>query len=215
MARAISNKNVLNVKFDTVDFEGKWLASLGRPELRGSWLVWGGSGSGKTSFVLELCKYLAGFCRVAYNSLEQGLSLSFQNQWKRADMLAAGNNIVLLNKESIADLKKRLRKRGAPQVVVIDSLMCLVGFTRREYISLTEEFSNTLFIFICHEKNRRPDPAIGETIRRLADIKMHVAGYVAEITTRYEIAEKGEGGADFVIWEQGAAEYRAALAENE
>lgn len=44
MARAISNKNVLQAKFDVADFDGAFLASFGRPELRGEWLIYGGSG---------------------------------------------------------------------------------------------------------------------------------------------------------------------------
>lgn len=211
MGKAISNKNVINAKFDTVDFDGKWLASFGRPELRGSWLVWGGSGSGKTTFVLQLCKYLSGFAKVAYNSLEQGLSLSFQTAWQRVEMGDVGSNIILLDKKSIVDLKARLKRRGAPQIVVIDSLMCLVGFTRKEYVALLAEFPSVLFVFISHEKNRLPDPSIAEVVRRLSDIKIHVEGYVAYTTTRYEVAERYEGGADYTIWEQGAAEYKAKL----
>ena len=94
MSRAISNKNVLAAQFETANFTGPYLASFGRPELRGAWIVWGGSGSGKTTFTLMLCKYLAGFRRVAYDSLEQGLSLSLQKalslQWpnKRVENLS-------------------------------------------------------------------------------------------------------------------------------
>ena len=211
MGKAISNNNVMTATFDTVKFEGKWLASLGRPELRGSWLVWGGSGSGKTTFVLQLCKYLSNFGRVAYNSLEQGLSLSFQTAWKRVDMSSAGNNVVLLDKESIPDLRRRLKKRYAPNIVVIDSLMCLVSFGRADYVKLVNDFPEVLFVFISHKKNSKPDPAIAETVRRLSDIKIHVEGYVAYPTTRYEISELGEGGADFIIWEKGAKDYRAGF----
>lgn len=35
MGRAISNKNVLTAKFEVADFDGAFLASFGRPELRG------------------------------------------------------------------------------------------------------------------------------------------------------------------------------------
>ena len=45
MGRAISNKNVLAAQFETADFDGPFLASFGRPELRGVWLIWGDSGS--------------------------------------------------------------------------------------------------------------------------------------------------------------------------
>ncbi len=42
MAKAISNKNVVNAKFKVADFTGKWLASFGKPELRGAWIIYGG-----------------------------------------------------------------------------------------------------------------------------------------------------------------------------
>lgn len=48
MAKAISNKNVVNAKFKVADFTGKWLASFGKPELRGAWIIYGESGGGKT-----------------------------------------------------------------------------------------------------------------------------------------------------------------------
>ena len=114
MRRAISNKNVMQAKFETAPFTGAWLASLGRPELRGAWIVYGGSGSGKTTYVMQLCKYLTNFGRVAYNSLEQGLSLSLQKAWERVGMEEAGSKIILLQKESLKDIRERLTKRTRP-----------------------------------------------------------------------------------------------------
>ena len=211
MAKAISNRNVLNAKFKVSDFTGKWLASFGKPELCGSWIIYGKSGSGKTSFALELCKYLSGFKKSAYDTMEQGLSLSFQKAWQRAEMHEAGNNVVVLNKEGIKELKERLKKKKSADIIIIDSLICLVGFTRRDYLKLLEEFPTKLFIFLCHEKNSNPDPAIGETIKRLADIKIRIEGYKAFINTRYSDTDKGEGIEDFVIWEYGANEYWANI----
>ncbi len=209
--KALSNRNLLAKigVFEYADFEGEWLASFGRPELRGSWLIYGGSGSGKTTFTLMLSKYLSQFKRTAYNSIEQGVSGSMLAAWSRVNMAEAGSNIIFLEKEFIPDLKERLRKKKSPDVVVIDSLICLEGFKRKDYLQLLAEFPRKLFIFLSHEKNRQPDPAIGETIRRLSDVKIHVEGYVAHVTSRYENAEKGEGGAPFTIWGQGAAEYQA------
>lgn len=107
MGRAISNKNVVNAKFETADFDGEFLASFGRPELRGTWIIYGGSGSGKTTFVMQLSKYLTRFGRVAYNSLEQGLSLSLQKAWERVEMEEVGTRIILLAKESLSLRNKR------------------------------------------------------------------------------------------------------------
>lgn len=209
--RAISNKNVLAAKFDVVDFEGEWLRSFGRPELRGAWLIYGGSGSGKTTFTLMICKYLSNFARVAYNSLEQGLSLSMQTAWERVGMAEAGSRVVLLDKESEPDLRIRLRKKHSPDVIVIDSVHYWLGFRLRDYISLRDAFPTKLFIFIAHEASGKPDGKLADKIRYDADVKIHVEGYKAFITTRYEEREKGEGGEDFVIYEKGAREYWANI----
>ncbi len=207
--KAISNRNVCEARFDVADFDGPWLASVGRPELRGSWIIYGGSGTGKTTFTLKLCKYLAQFRRVAYDTLEQGLCRSFQTAWERVKMEEAGKNVILLNREPLEPLRARLAKRKSPEVVFIDSITCLVGFNRRGYLELLEDFPDKLFVFISHEKNKLPDPAIAETVRRLSDVKIRVEGYTAFVTTRYENPSTGEGGADFVIWKKGAAEYWA------
>ena len=211
MSRAISNKNVLAAQFETANFTGPFLASFGRPELRGAWIVWGGSGSGKTTFTLMLCKYLAGFRRVAYDSLEQGLSLSLQKAWERVAMEEAGSNIILLNKEDLPELRARLRKRKSPEIIVIDSVQYLTKFYMQQFKELKAEFPNKLFIFISQadKAEKDPDGYVAKKIRYDADIKIRVEGYKAFVTTRYEDSEKGEGGADFIIWEKGAADYWA------
>lgn len=209
MSRAISNKNVLAAQFETADFDGPFLASFGRPELRGAWIIWGGSGSGKTTFTLQLCKYLAGFRRVAYNSLEQGLSLSLQKAWERVEMAEAGSNIILLNKEQLPELRERLNKRRSPEIVIIDSLQYLDGFNKRSFQKLKNDYPDKLFVFISHDKNGNPDGKLGAFIRYDAEIKIKVEGFKAFVTTRYEDPAKGEGGADFIIWQQGANDYWA------
>lgn len=211
MGRAISNQNVLAARFETADFTGAWLASFGRPELRGTWLIWGDSGSGKTTFTLMLCKYLANFGRVAYDSLEQGLSLSLQRAWERVGMIEAGSNVILLNKEDLPEMTARLRKRKSPEIIIIDSLQYLTKFYMQQLKELKAEFSDKLFIFISQadKAGKDPDGHIAKKIRYDADIKIKVEGFKAFVTTRYEDPERGEGGADFVIWEQGAADYWA------
>ena len=52
MAKALSNRNVCDANFKVADFTGEWLATFGKPELRGAWIIFGESGSGKTHFAL-------------------------------------------------------------------------------------------------------------------------------------------------------------------
>lgn len=156
MGRAISNKNVLTAKFEVAEFDGAFLASFRKPELRGAWIVYGGSGSGKTTFLMQLCKYLTRFRRVAYNSLEQGLSLSLQKAWERVRMDEAGSRIILLNKESLKDLRVRLSKKQSPDVVVIDSVHYWFGLKVADVMKLKDDFPGKLFIFVSHENGDCP-----------------------------------------------------------
>ncbi len=49
---------LLATRYDTYKLSDEWKAAFGEPERNGVWFVWGRSGSGKTSFVLKLCKEL-------------------------------------------------------------------------------------------------------------------------------------------------------------
>ena len=76
---------------------------------------------------------------------------------------------------------------------------------------LKDDNPNTLFVFIAHEDKGQPKGNMAKNIRYDADIKIRVEGYKAFATTRYEDSDKGEGGQDYTIWEQGAREYWAEL----
>ncbi len=212
MARALSNKNVCDANFNVANFDGRWLASIGKPELRGAWIIYGESGSGKTHFALELLAYLTRFVNQGvYNTIEQGMSLSFQNAWLDANMASVGKRVIVYSKVQMAELRERLRKRRSPQVVVIDSITALVGFTRQTFAQLIDEFPDKLFIFIAHEEGGKPYPAIAKHVRKLSEVKIRVEGFKAFVTSRFTGASGG--GEDFVIWPEGAARYYANIIE--
>lgn len=206
MARALSNRNICTATFEVADFDGPWLASLGKPELRGSWIIFGESGSGKTHFALRLLKYLSRFTdRVAYDTIEQGICLSFQRAWVETGMAEIGSKAIVLDKEQIPALAERLRQRRSPHVVVIDSITALNGFTRTVFSDLLTEFPTKLFIFLAHEEGGKPYPTIAQHVRKLSEIKMRVEGFRAYVTTRFATAEGG--GEPFTIWDEGAKRY--------
>lgn len=203
MARALSYKNIEEYKPVELEFTGKWEASFGRPEVKGSWLVWGNSGHGKTRFTLQLCKYLCQFGKVVYNSLEEGLSKSMQNAIIQVGMKETGRRFIFLDMESLADLERRLEKRKSPDVVIIDSLQYF-RMTQKDYDRFKKKFPNKLFVFISHAKGKEPKGSIAESIRYDAFVKVWIEGYTAFPVSRY--VKNGESE-PFTIWTQGADDY--------
>ena len=145
--RALTVKEVLKQKKRTFAFKGKWKDAFGEPERTGVWFIWGNSGNGKSSFVMQLCKYLCEFDRVAYNSLEEGDSLTMQNTLKRYGMSEVNKSFYLLNGENMRELSDRLDKRKSVNIVVVDSFQ-YTQMNYREYIRFKEAHRDKLIIFI-------------------------------------------------------------------
>jgi hypothetical protein len=201
MGRALTVSEVLRQKKRTFAFKGAMLDAFGEPECTGIWFIWGNSGNGKSSFVMQLCKELCRFDRVAYDSLEEGDSLTMKQNLLRAGMKECGRRFSLLNAESIPDLKKRLDRRKSFNIVVIDSFQ-YTQMSYRDYIRLKEQYRNKLLIFISHAKGRAPRGSAAESVMYDATLKIWVEGFKAFSKGRF-IGEKGE----YTIWDEGAARY--------
>lgn len=211
MAKSYSNYNVLSARFELLPFDGRWLAHLGRPALTGIWYVYGKRGSGKTTYCLQLAKYLTQFVKkVAYNSLEQGLSPAMQMAWRRAGLEECGRHIMLIDREQLPELRVRLTKKQSPDIVFIDSVMYMEDSSASDIIALRHKHPNKLFIIIGQERNGDAYDSKQTRIMYDADIKIRVVGGVARCETRYA-TEDGNGGADFVAFERRKKEFNAEV----
>jgi len=197
---AYSTHRLLQMKFKELDFKGEWLKAIGKPEIRGSWIIWGASTNGKTRFAMQLAKYLARFGKVVYNSLEEGASKTIQMAVKNVNMLEIGVNFNLLDMESIADLKARLKRDRKIKFIIIDSLQ-YSGLNYQEYKDLKAEFPNKLFVFVSHAEGKEPTGATAKAMRFDAFVKIWVEGFKAFAQSRYG------GGEPYTIWQEGAKKY--------
>ena len=181
-----------------LEFEGEWLDAIGKPEVTGTWLIWGNSGNGKTRFALQLAKYLATFGkRVAYDSLEEGVSLSLRTAIAETSMQEVSRRFILLDKEPVSELIERLSMRRSPDVVFIDSIQ-YTGMNYTDYKKLRDKFRHKLFILISHAEGKLPEGRVAKNIRFDAFVKIWVEGYRAFPVSRYG------GGEPYTIWEEGA-----------
>jgi len=198
--RAISIIDFYKRKANLLAFKGEWLRLVGKPELTGSWFVWGNSGNGKTAFALQLAKYFTNFGRVAYNSLEEGASESLRRNMKLAKLEQVNGKLILLDKEPITYLIKRLKIHKSPKIIIIDSLQ-YSGLNKDSYKKLISRFSNKLFIIISHADGKQPAGRTAKSIKFDANVKIWIEGFKAHAQSRYG------GGEDYIIWQKGADEY--------
>ena len=192
MRRAYSVSNVNDAKFHILKFTGKWKEAVGSPELTGTWFIYGPPKNGKTSFAMMLVKYLTDFKRAAYNSVEEGLSLTIKIAMARVNMLEVGNKLILLEKEEIDDLIERLKKHKSPDVVVIDSVQ-FMELKFSDYKRLKETFPHKLFIYVSHVEGKLPEGNTAKRIWRDANVTFRIEGFKAFTTSRYG------GGGEIVI----------------
>lgn len=198
--RAISVNELASYKPRLLHFDGAWFNLIGFPELRGGWLIWGASGSGKTRFALQLARYLAGFCRVAYNSLEEGLSQSMKLAFAECGMIEVSRKLILLDQEPIEDMIKRLDKPKSPQVIFLDSVQ-YTGMNYADYKRLRDRFPQKLFILISHSEGKDPAGRVAKSIRFDAYVKIYVEGFRAFAISRYG------GGLHYDVWPEQAQRY--------
>lgn len=202
MGRAISVSQLLNSKKNLLDFDGEWKRVIGCPELTGSWIIWGNSSNGKTSFTLQLVKYMCRFAKVAYNSLEEGDSESLRTAFRKGKMSEVARKLIVLDCEPIDEMSERLSKKHAPKIVVIDSLQ-YSGLSYNDYKKLKAAHRDKLFIFISHADGKHPDGRVGKSIRYDAMVKIRVEGYRAFVKSRY-----ADGDEDYLtVWKEGARKY--------
>ncbi len=205
MARALSVHDLLKKKYKLFPFEDEWRDAFECPERSGVWFVWGNSGNGKTTFVLELVKYLASFTKIAYNSLEEQSAHSMQKAFRNVGMQAVAKKVILIEGETIEELSERLSKKHSPDVVIIDSFQyCQLNY--RSYIEIKKKFSKKLLIFISHADGKQPAGRAAKSVMFDATLKIWVEGYKAFSKGRY-IGSKG----DYTIWHEGAIKYWGSI----
>jgi adenosyl cobinamide kinase/adenosyl cobinamide phosphate guanylyltransferase len=206
LARAVSVSNLLNKKYELLDFKGEWYDAYRQPCKHGVWLVKGDSGNGKTSFALQLVKCLAELdLKVDYLSMEEGDDHTMQLAVETANLKDVKGRFKILLPESPEHLSLRLKKHRSADVVIIDTVQywCeMYKFSFKQFLELKKAHPNKLFVFFSHVKNGVPDGSVANKIYRDASLKIDVTGFRAISKGRY-IGKKGF----YTVWDEGADEY--------
>jgi len=205
LKRVLTVANIQAQKIETIPLTGEFLAAFGNPQNRGVWFVWGNSGSGKSTFVMQLAKEFAGHYKVLYNLLEEEPDDSDyifrtvnlkMNEVKQTFHTASYNHTELL---------AYLKKRNSAKVVIIDSLPYL-KIDWEKYLQLKKKFKNKIFVFVGHAEGKKPRTKFQEDVMYDAKMKIFVSGYKAICKGR----TIGANGGIFKIWKDGIEKLHGA-----
>jgi hypothetical protein len=187
------------MKFDRMPFEGRWQKTIGNPVKTFSCCIWGESGNGKTTFIIQLIQYLVSFdMRAVYFSHEEGISGTMQDAFVRSGMIEKNNKqIILAEDASFDEMLSYCVKRGSPEIVVIDSIdYC--NMTVEQYKLLRKKLDKKIIILITWALGKEPKTQAAKDIKYMCDVKLHVKNFMVWPISRYG------GNEPFWIWEKRA-----------
>lgn len=190
---AKSVKDILKRKYKYIEWNDRWREAFGCPEDFGLWFIWGNSGNGKTSFVMQLANELSQTYQVFFNSLEEGMKSTLQKHLinNKVNGKIAFDTLPI---EELINLHRRYK------VVIIDSVQA----SNTHYIAwqkFRQKLGHRLLIVISQADKKQP---LGRTALRLkfdADLKIYVEGFKAISNGRYN------PGGEYIIWDEGFSKY--------
>ena len=204
LKRALTVQNILDKKYKLFDFTDKWFDAFDRPEMEGVWFIWGNSGNGKTSFVIQLIKELAKFDKVLLNSREEGTRHTLKKSLINFNMSDVGKNNIHFVDEPLNDLVTRLKQKKSHRIVVIDSFQYMM-MSYKDYIDFKSQFPDKLIIFISHADGKLPSGRSAKSVKFDAGLKIWVEGYRAFSHGRYKGKKE-----TYDIWPERALRYWGA-----
>jgi len=199
LLKALTVANILNQKISRIPFQDAWYQAFSEPQDKGVWLIWGTSGSGKSSFVMQLSKAFAqlGY-KVFYNILEEETDdVEFIDRINFNEMNEVEKNF-LARSYNYRDLVHYLKRKDSAKVVIVDSATYFFE-SFEQYKQFKRLFRDKIIIITGHASGKNPKHALEDAIMYDAKMKIYVNGFLAMCRGR----SIGPNGGRFIIWEEG------------
>ncbi|MDR1907302.1 MAG: AAA family ATPase [Holosporales bacterium] len=179
LQRLTTFKEASTAKDKVFNFDGLWADAFGTPQRTGVWFIYGNSGHGKTTFVMQLIVKLTQYSRVLFVSYEEGLTSASLQETARRTGLTNVKKRAWICIDTLAELNERLERKRSADVIVIDSLEHSEITKIEQVVELSRKFKNKLFIFIGQADGNLPMGRLGHDVLHFANQKIQVEGYRA------------------------------------
>jgi archaellum biogenesis ATPase FlaH len=199
LKKVLTVANIQNQSIERIQFTGEWFEAFRNPQNRGIWFVWGGSGSGKSTFLMQMAYEFAKSEKVLYNLLEEEPDDSdYVERTELCKMNEVESNFHTAS-YTLEQLELYMSKRNSAKVIFIDSLPYFLK-KEEEYKLFKKKWAKKkIIIFSGHAKGKNPRTEFQETVMFDAKMKIYVSGYLATSKGR----TFGPNGGTFIIWKEG------------
>lgn len=198
-----SATDIINESIPELPFEGEWLHAFGNPSLYETWYIDGMSASGKSTFIMRLCKKLCQYGKVLHVNLEEYKKLSFKKRVKRMKMSEHKGRWQEVGPVDFRELSKKLESPKMANFIVIDSIQYM-GLTFQQIKELfIDKFPKKSFIFISQMKDGQPKGKTADDMKFEAGVKIRTIGFRAYCQGRYV----EDAATYYTIWEEGAIKH--------
>lgn len=213
MKKALTVANVINQQVTLIDFSTIAPAlyqCFGNPQNKGIWFVWGGSGSGKSSLLLDITK---AFClsglKAIHNEREEDLDdVDFIERLKMKNMQDVKDHFVTAN-YNYEEMCKYLDSRNSPKVVVINSATYFFE-NLTQYFEFANKYKRKKILIISGmAKANNPYTEMETKIMYDANKKAFCSAYNASCKGR----TIGPNGGTYIIWKEGYEKARGTINE--
>ncbi len=212
LKKALTVNNVLSQKVTRLPFSEKFFQAFGNPQDFGVWFIWAPSGSGKSSFVMQLAKELAEHGKVLHNTLEEETDdaefIDRMNMLNMQDVGANHHSVSYDAEQMDAYLSKSKYKH---KTIIIDSAHYFFSnfkeyraFKKKWVTSAAESKNRKILILTGSADGKLPDKEMLKEIMRDAKMKIYVDGYAAYCKGR----TIGPNGGQYIIYPKGYEELR-------
>jgi uridine kinase len=207
--KALTVANIVNQKVTFIDFaknHPKLYQAFGNPQNKGIWFIWGGSGSGKSSLLLDIVKAFCEDLKAIHNELEEDLDdFDFITKINIKNMHEVDDNFLTCSYD-FEEMCEYLDKRNSPKVVVINSASYFFK-DLSQYFEFTNKYKRRKIIIISGmAKGNNPYSELETRIMYDANKKIFVSGYLATCKGR----TIGPNGGTYIIWQSGYEKIRGA-----
>jgi len=207
LKKALTVGNVFSQKVTLIPWEQtapKLYQAFGNPQNKGVWVFWGGSGSGKSSILLDVTKELCREYKAVHNELEEDSDDDdFIERLRLKNMQDVKDNFLTVS-YNYEEMCAYLDKKNSPKVVVINSANYFFKDIP-QYLEFVGKYRRNKIILISAMANgKHPYTELEKRIAFDANKKIFVEGYLAACKGR----KIGPNGGTYIIWQEGYEKLR-------